>query len=79
MLYARFYGYAVAELLYRPGEDQVVLEQIKVRNRRRFGFAPDFSLRLLTTNHPDGEPLEERKFWAFSCGADHDDEPYGLG
>ena len=79
MLYARFYGYAVAELLYRPGETRVELDEIRVRNRRRFGFAPDFSLRLLTSDDPNGEALPERKFWVFSCGADHDDEPYGLG
>ena len=26
-----------------------------------------------------GEALPERKFWCFSTGADHDDEPYGRG
>ncbi|EAM8775588.1 DUF935 family protein, partial [Salmonella enterica] len=36
--------------------------------------------RLLTPqNMMAGEPCEGPYFWSFSTGADHDDEPYGLG
>ncbi|OHD27419.1 MAG: hypothetical protein A2Y38_05585 [Spirochaetes bacterium GWB1_59_5] len=52
---------------------------IRVRDRRRFGFAPDMSLRLKTSSKPLGEELPEKKFWHFATGSDHDDEPYGLG
>lgn len=79
MLYGLFYGYAVAECIWNVTGAAVVLEAIKVRKQRRFGFAPDGSLRLLTSTHPQGEALPERKFWHFRCGADNDDEPYGLG
>lgn len=83
MLYGVFYGYAVAEPLYAVEGNQIVLDAtrkyIKVRNRRRFGFAPDMSLRLRTSSNPMGEKLPEKKFWHFATGSDHDDEPYGLG
>src|SRR3569832_590620 len=80
MLYGVFYGYAVSECLWGIDGSQVTIKQIRVRDRRRFAFDTDQRLRLLTTqNLLPGEELPERKFWWFSCGADHADEPYGLG
>lgn len=80
MLYGVFYGYAVGECLYARDGAHVVLDAIKVRDRRRFGFDGEGALRLLTMSQPNpGEALPPRKFWHFATGADHDDEPYGLG
>lgn len=79
MLSGIFYGYAVAEALWAVEGSRIVLDRLVVRNRRRFGFAPDMSLRLKTTQKPLGEEVPDRKFWHFCTGADHDDEPYGLG
>ncbi len=83
MLYGIFYGYAVSEPIYAVEEGKIVLDTtrggIKVRDRRRFGFAPDMSLRLKTSTNPMGEALPDKKFWTFATGSDHDDEPYGLG
>lgn len=79
MLYGVFYGYAVAEALYAVDGSRIVLNAVKVRDRRRFGFAPDMALRLRTSANPRGEVLPEKKFWHFATGSDHDDEPYGLG
>ncbi|MDD5391194.1 MAG: DUF935 family protein [Gallionellaceae bacterium] len=83
MLYGVFYGYAVAEAMWAVEGSQVVLDisrgGIRVRDRRRFAFAPDMSLRLKTSSNPLGEELPEKKFWHFATGSDHDDEPYGLG
>lgn len=80
MHYGVFYGFAVAELLYARDGATVALEAIKVRDRRRFAFLPSGELRLLTpADSGRGEALPERKFWQFQTGADHDDEPYGLG
>jgi len=79
MLYARFYGYAVAEVMWEIENSQVKLSDIRVRDRRRFVFAPDNSLLLLTSHNVMGEALPERKFWTASVGASHHDEPYGLG
>lgn len=79
MLYGVYYGYAVAEAIWAEDNSRIIPGAIKVRDRRRFGFAPDMTLRLKTMQKPMGEILPERKFWYFSCGADHHDEPYGLG
>ncbi len=73
------YGYAVAELLYATQGRRVVISQITGRNRRRFRFSGDGSLRLLTAEQPLGMVMKPQKFWTFCCGADNDDEPYGLG
>ena len=80
MLAAVLYGYSVAELMWATDGVEITLSDIKVRNRRRFGFLPSGELRMKTFAHyGEGEALPPGKFWAFSCGADHDDEPYGLG
>jgi len=79
MLYARFFGYSVAECMWGRDGRHITLDRLRVRNHSRFGFSPDFELRLLTTKAPMGEALPEHKFWWCSTGADHDDEPYGLG
>jgi len=79
MLYSIIYGYSVGECLWARDGDEVVLADLKVRKARRFAFAPDMSLRLLTSRNTRGEALPDRKFWVVATGADNDDEPYGLG
>lgn len=80
MLYSIWYGYGVAEWLYEMRDGLVALAACKVRDRRRFRFKPDGSLRMLTRSQmSDGIPLDPGKFWVLSVGADHDDEPYGTG
>ncbi len=80
MLYGVFYGYAVAEVIYGRDGNMLTFEAIKVRNRRRFRFAEDGGLRLLTPGAMfEGIPAEQPYFWHFATGADNDDEPYGLG
>lgn len=79
MMFAIYYGYGVAEALWVRDGVHIGMEAIKVRDRRRFGWDGAGRLRMKTVDNPLGEPLPERKFWAFCTGADHDDEPYGLG
>jgi phage gp29-like protein len=80
MLSAVLYGYAVAEVLWATDGAEITIDSIKVRNRSRFGFLPSGELRMRTfANQMSGEALPAGKFWAFACGADHDDEPHGLG
>lgn len=80
MLYGEFYGYAVAENLFKPSGGRVVFDKVKVRNRRRFRYTPKGELRLLTpSNMTEGVPCDAPYFWEFRTGADNDDEPYGLG
>lgn len=79
MLYGVFYGFTVAEVLWGSDGRRVTLADIRVRDRRRFGFDGAGRLRLKTAQNPRGELLPERKFWHFATGADHHDAPYGLG
>lgn len=80
MLFGVFYGYAVSEVIYGVDEGKVCIDAIKVRNRRRFRYGKDGELRMLTPSAMvEGVPCERQYFWDFCCGADHDDEPYGLG
>lgn len=80
MLSGVFYGFAVAEIMWRTDGARVGIADIRVRNRRRFGFDGEARLRLKTrANAQPGELLPERKFWVARFGADHFDAPYGLG
>ncbi|AFL76223.1 DUF935 domain-containing protein [Thiocystis violascens] len=79
MHYGVFYGHAVAECLWAREGSRIVLDAVRVRDRARFGFDGAQRLRLRTASQSNGELLPERKFWNFRTGADHDDEPYGLG
>lgn len=80
MHYGVFYGFAVAECLWGRDGAQVTLEAVKPRDRQRFGYDGASRLRLLTgADRGTGELLPERKFWTCATGADHGDEPYGMG
>lgn len=80
MHYGVFYGYAVAELIYGIKDNLYWIDDIKVRDRRRFRFTPMGELRLLTPNNMhEGVACDAPYFWHYATGADHDDEPYGLG
>lgn len=80
MHFGIYYGFGVGECLWGHDGATVTLDQVRIRDRRRFGFDGDQRLRLMTMANPQpGELLPERKFWVFQTGADHDDEPYGMG
>lgn len=78
MLSAVFYGWGVAEVLWRPEGNRVKFGAIKVRNRARFRFDIERNLYLWTTRGGFVQ-MPDRKFWTITTGADNDDEPYGLG
>ncbi|MDZ7870772.1 MAG: DUF935 family protein [Rheinheimera sp.] len=79
MLFGVYYGFAVSEAMYVRDGAYIALEDIKVRDRRRFGYDGLGLLRMKTPQQPMGELMPERKFWSFATGADHDDDPYGIG
>lgn len=80
MHWGLLYGYAVGELMWARDGRNVVIDNIVVRNRRRFQFDGVGRLRLQTFNNMQpGELMPARKFWCYQVGATHDDEPYGLG
>ncbi|MDS4020662.1 MAG: DUF935 family protein [Candidatus Competibacter sp.] len=80
MHYGIYYGFAVAECLWGRDGSTVTLDAVRPRDRRRFVFDGENRLRLLAgLNIGTGELLPERKFWVFGAGADHGDDPYGMG
>ena len=79
MLFGLFHGYAVAEVMWRRKDGMISIGEIKVRERTRFMFGRDGALRLKSNRSLLGEVMPERKFWVFTCGADHGDNPYGQG
>lgn len=79
MLWAVFYGYGVAEIMWEIRGNQFAFGAIKVRKARRFGFDVDGRLMLRRTAKRNEEAMPDRKFWVMATGADTDDEPYGLG
>lgn len=79
MLWAEFYGIAVAELLWADIENLWQFSRIKVRHARRFRYDKDGKLRLLTVARPQGEIVPDRKFWVVRAGGTDDDVTYGEG
>jgi phage gp29-like protein len=79
MLFARFFGFAIAEIIWSADRSGIRIDDIRVRDRARFVFGPDQRPKLRTLQNPMGEMLPERKFWVVQVGASHHDEPYGRG
>ena len=77
MLWGIWYGYAVSEMLYDTDGRYITVSDVRVRQRQRFLF--DENRGLWLRRQTGDELMPERKFWTFSTGADHDDDPYGLG
>lgn len=78
MLNGVFYGYAVAECMWKIG-GLFEIDNIIVRQHSRFRYDGGRRLRLINGKDLAGALLPERKFWHYCTGAEHDDEPYGLG
>ncbi len=80
MHYGIFYGFSVAELMYKRDGPRITVSDIKVRNRKRFRYDAKGRLRLLTRNSPaQGDIMPPGKFWTFATGGDNSDNPYGIG
>lgn len=77
MHFGVWYGHAVGECMWELREGKVRLNQVKVRDRGRFAY--DIHNKLVLRAATGDVWMPERKFWTFRTGADHDDEPYGLG
>jgi phage gp29-like protein len=78
-LSAIFYGWGVAEVMWRPDGERVAFDSIRVRDRARFRFDRDRNLYLWATGNGGFVAMPPRKFWTMNTGADNHDEPYGLG
>ena len=77
MLFAFHYGYSVAELMPVFRDGRWYLDSIRVRDRGRFRFGANNELFLLKGSQRI--PMDREKFWVFSVGQEHDDNPYGEG
>jgi len=78
MLFSVFYGWGVAEILWRQDGSRVHFDKIIARDRARFRFGQSGALYL--NRSTEGlVTMPDRKFWTISTGSDHHDEPYGLG
>lgn len=80
MLYALYYGWGVAEVMWKPGTRpgvSVEFDRIIVRDRARFRF--DYNRELFLWSAGGWCRMPERKFWTAVAGADHHDAPYGVG
>lgn len=77
MLFSVFYGWGVAEVMWRPDGSRVRFADIRVRDRARFRFSMSNTLYLHRVTGLEAMP--DRKFWTISTGSDHHDDPYGLG
>lgn len=78
-LFAVFYGWGVAEVLWKAEGDRVKFDAIKVRDRARFRFDRQGNVHLWSSASGGYVQMPERKFWTVRAGGDHDDELYGLG
>lgn len=77
-LFSVFYGWGVAEIMWRPNGSRVSFDRIVVRDRGRFRFGRKGEL-FLWESAAGWVQMPERKFWTIAQGADHHDEPFGLG
>jgi len=78
MLFSVFYGWGVAEVMWRRNGERVSFDRIIVRDRARFRFDVDRNLYLWTMAG-GWQMMPPKKFWTLSAGADSHDEHYGIG
>jgi phage gp29-like protein len=80
MLAGVWYGYGVSELVWGARDGLWGFNDIVVLDRRRFRFDRDHKLRMLTAAAMlEGEQLPEQRFWTYSTGSTHSQNPYGVG
>ena len=81
MLWSRFYGYGVAEILWQNKNDKVTIDAIKVRHPQYFHFGEDgkIYIRQNVSQKFVSQPLPERKFWHVSSGGITADNKTGEG
>lgn len=89
MLYAPFYGVAIAELGWGPWQYEGrtlygwvrngETRPIHVRHARRFRYDRERRLRHITPQNVRGEIVPDRKFWVVTAGGSDDDHLYGRG
>lgn len=80
-LYSVFYGWGVAEIIWKPSTTprvSVSFDRVVVRDRGRFRFGRRGEIYLWESG-AGWVQMPDRKFWKVAAGAENHDEPYGLG
>lgn len=78
MLWATFYGFSVAEVIYKVEDGKIVIDDIKVRERENFEF--NFSEKPVFTNiKGKKKALDNPYFWWCRFGSVNHSELYGRG
>lgn len=81
MLDALLMGYAVGEIMWNVDGSEIVAEEIRMRDQRRFSFVKKEDEFQLHLHQKSGKfellPLPARKFITYTWGSN--DDPYGLG
>ncbi len=78
MLYGNWFGYSVAEIIYKIEDNKIVISAINVKKPERFEFKYTGEL-FLKKDFSNMELMPARKFWVYKNSGDNDDEVYGLG
>ena len=76
MLWSRFYGYAIAEIIWGRRQNHIVIESIKPRHPQYFDFDDEGNLYLKNA-YGKKTPLPAKKFWHVSSGGICADQPKG--
>lgn len=79
LLHGVWYGWAVAEAIWKPGAGRVELEDLIVRSLDRFWWSPSGELLLRSWTRPQGEPVPAGKFVVLARPGEHDDLPWTPG
>ena len=79
MCYGLFYGYSVAEMIWRNNNGLIWIDDIKVRRARRFGFDTEGQLILRQVFNQPLTQMPDKKFWTFKHGGISSDDLYGRG
>ncbi len=76
MLWSRYYGYSVAEIIWQQQGNHIVIENIKPRHPQYFDFDEAGKLAL-KNDFGKKTALPEKKFWHVTSGGICADEPRG--
>ncbi|MCH9853389.1 MAG: DUF935 domain-containing protein [Alphaproteobacteria bacterium] len=76
MLWARYYGYAVAEIIWQQKHNHITIEAIKPRHPQYFDFDAHGKIHI---KNQFGKPVDlpEKKFWHVTSGGICADQPRG--
>ncbi|NBV29368.1 DUF935 family protein [bacterium] len=79
MLYAIYYGYSIAEIIWEKSNGLIFIKDIKARRPERFRFGNDGNIYLRNKSTLNGVLMPDKKFWVAVHGAETSDDVYGKG